>query len=102
MYGMIGKMTAATGQRESLISILLASTGEMPGCFSYIVAKDLVDEDAIWITEVWDSKASHDESLSLPSVKSAITKAKPIIAAFGTAVVTTPVGGHGLPSAQNH
>ena len=31
----------------------------MPGCLSYVVAKDPADENAIWITEVWDSQASH-------------------------------------------
>ncbi len=76
-------------------------TGEMPGRLSYIVAKDSADDNAIWITEIWESKASYDTSLSLPSVKSAIAKAKPMIAIFGTPVVTTSVGGHGLQSTQN-
>ena len=40
----------------------------MPGCLSYIVATDPADANAIWITEAWDSKASHDASLSLPQV----------------------------------
>lgn len=96
MYGLIGKMTAVPGQRDALIAILLEGTGEMPGCLSYIVAKDPADSNAIWITEVWDSKASHEASLSLPSVKQAITRGKPLIAAFGEGTVTTPVGGHGL------
>ncbi len=73
----------------------------MPGRLSYIVAKDSADDNAIWITEIWESKASYDTSLSLPSVKSAIAKAKPMIAIFGTPVVTTSVGGHGLQSTQN-
>jgi quinol monooxygenase YgiN len=41
----------------------------MPGCFGYVVAKDSVDENVIWVTEVWDSVASHDASLLLPAVK---------------------------------
>jgi quinol monooxygenase YgiN len=68
----------------------------MPGCLSYIVAKDTSDASVIWITEAWDSKASHEASLSLPSVKEAIAKGRPLIAGFGDRVVTTPVGGHGL------
>jgi quinol monooxygenase YgiN len=68
----------------------------MPGCLSYIVATDASDANAIWITEAWDSKASHDASLSLASVKEAIAKARPLIAGFGDRAVTTPVGGHGL------
>ena len=96
MYGLIGKMTAVAGQRDALIAILLEGTAEMPGCLSYIVAKDPADPNTIWITEVWDSKASHEASLSLPFVKQAITRGKPLIAAFGNGTVTTPVGGHGL------
>jgi quinol monooxygenase YgiN len=99
MYGLIGKMTAVPGQRDALISILLEGVAEMPGCHSYIVAKDPADANAIWITEVWDSKASHEASLALPSVRQAIARGKPLIAAFGEGVVTTPVGGHGLASA---
>jgi len=96
MYGLIGKMIAAAGQREALIAILLEGVAGMPGCLSYVVARDPADEQNIWITEVWDTKASHQASLSLPAVREAIAKAKPIIAGFGDSIVTTPVGGHGL------
>ena len=41
----------------------------MPGCLSYVVAHDTTEPDAIWITEVWDSEASHKGSLSLPAVQ---------------------------------
>jgi quinol monooxygenase YgiN len=97
MYGLIGKMTAAPGKRDELVSILLEGAAGMPGCLSYIVAKDTSDANAIWITEAWESKASHDASLSLPSVKEAIAKGRPLIANFSDRVVTTPIGGTGLP-----
>jgi quinol monooxygenase YgiN len=100
MYGLIGEMIAAPGKRDELISILLEGVATMPGCLSYIVAKDTGDANAIWITEVWDSKASHEASLSLPSVKEAIAKGRPLIAGFGDRVVTTPVGGTGLALAD--
>jgi hypothetical protein len=41
----------------------------MPGCLSYIVAKDAADADALWITEVWTDKDSHAASLKLPAVQ---------------------------------
>jgi quinol monooxygenase YgiN len=75
---------------------LLESAADMPGCLSYIVAMDLDDADAIWVTEVWESKASHVASLSLPAVQQAIARGKPLIADFGDSLVTEPVGGHGL------
>jgi quinol monooxygenase YgiN len=96
MFGLIGKMTAVEGKRDELIAILLAGVAKMPGCLSYIIAKDTSDANAIWITEAWDSKASHEASLSLPFVKEAIGKGRPLIAGLSDRVVTTPVGGHGL------
>jgi quinol monooxygenase YgiN len=103
MYGLIGKMIAASGQRDALISILLDCLPEMPGCLSYVVSKDPADPDAIWITEVWDTQASHEASLTLPSVQQAITRGRPLITGFGERFVTEPVGGHGLiPTGTAH
>lgn len=96
MYGLIGRMNAMPGQRDELIAILLEGIADMPGCLSYVVARDPTDADAIWITEVWDSQHNHDASLSLPSVQQAIARGKPLIASFGDFTVTEPVGGQGL------
>ena len=96
MYGLIGKMNATPGQREALIALLLEGTSGMPGCLSYIIAKDTTDANAIWITEVWDGEASHKASLNLPSVQAAIARARPMIAGFGERFITAPVGGAGL------
>lgn len=63
MYGLIGKMTAVPGKRDALIAILLEGVSGMPGCLSYVVAKDTADSNAIWITEVWDSQESHKASI---------------------------------------
>ncbi len=96
MYGLIGKIKATKGQRDVLIAILLNGVNEMPGCLSYVVAQDPTDEDAIWITEVWDSQESHRASLTLPSVQQAIARGKSFIAGFGERYETHPVGGHGI------
>lgn len=96
MYGLIGKMRSVPGQRDALASILIQGTSAMSGCLSYIVAIDGSEPDALWVTEVWDSSASHRASLSLPAVQQAITKAKPLIAGFGERFETKPIGGYGL------
>ena len=96
MYGLIGKMTAVAGQRDALAAILLDGTQAMPGCLSYVIAQDPADENALWITEVWESQASHKASLSLPSVQAAIAKGRPLIAGFSNRVETVPIGGHGI------
>lgn len=89
-FGMIGKMRAMPGKRAELIAILGAGTGEMPGCLAYLIAEDAADADAIWITELWDSEASHQASLALPAVKEAIGKGRPLIAGFDLSAKTRP------------
>ncbi len=95
-YGLIGKMLAAPGRRDELIGVLLNGVSGMPGCLSYVVARDVGDADALWVSEVWESKDAHEASLSLPSVQDAIAKGRPMIAGFGERFETEPVGGHGL------
>jgi quinol monooxygenase YgiN len=99
MHGLIGKMVAAPGQRDALIALILEGSGEMPGCLNYIVAKDITDENVIWVTEVWDSQESHKASLSIPAVKATIARAMPLIAGFEPGAVTEPVGGIGFKAA---
>src|SRR5260370_27837564 len=89
MYGLIVKLTAVTGKREELIRILKEAAVDMPGCYSYVVAKDTGDENVIWVTEVWDSRASHDASLALPAVKYSIPQAKPVGLSFDQTAVRT-------------
>ena len=96
MYGLIGKMLATPGNRDALAEILLQGIAGMPGCLSYIVAQDPTNPDALWVTEVWNSQAEHQASLALPSVRAAITQARPILAGFGERFETTPLGGQGL------
>lgn len=97
MYGLIGKMNTVPGQRDALLGFLVEGTAAMPGCLSYVIATDPADPDGLWITEVWDSAASHQASLELPAVQAAIAKGRPLIAGFSNRVETIPVAGHGLP-----
>ena len=98
MYGVIGKIKAIHGKRDELMSILLEGSARMPGCLSYVVAKDTTDVDAIWVTEVWDTQESHQNSLSLPTVQGAIARGRPLITGFDERFETDPIGGHGLAS----
>lgn len=96
LYGLIGKMRAVPGKRDELIAILAGGTGAMPSCALYLIAEDLADADGIWITEVWDSRAHHDDSLKLPAVQAAIAKGRPLIAGFESRVEMHPVAGVGI------
>lgn len=95
MYGLITKIKAQPDQRAALALILLQATQAMPGCLSYVIADDASDSEALWITEVWDSAASHKASLSLPEVQAALQAGRPLIAGFGERFETHPVGGFG-------
>jgi quinol monooxygenase YgiN len=99
MFGLISKITSAAGQRDALIAILIEGTSGMPGCLSYVVAKDTAEADALWITEIWESRERHQASLSLPSVQQAIAKGRPLIAGFTARFETQPIGGQGLGAA---
>lgn len=90
MYGLIGQMMVAEGMRGRVISILLKGTADMPGNVAYMVAEDSSDANAIWITEVWNTKTDHANSLKLPSVAAAIAEARPHIVGFGTRAETKP------------
>jgi quinol monooxygenase YgiN len=96
MYGLIGRMKAYTGKRDELAAILLESISDVPGCLSYVVAKDPKDPDSLWVTEVWESEADHKASLALPTIRNAITKGRPLIASFDEQHATEPIGGQGI------
>ncbi len=95
MYGLIGKIDATPGNRDELAAILVGM-GEMPGCISYVVANDPSEPDSLWVTEVWESKQAHADSLALPEVQAAIAQGRPLIAGFATRIETDPVGGVGI------
>ncbi|SIN86397.1 Quinol monooxygenase YgiN [Parasphingorhabdus marina DSM 22363] len=92
-YGIIGQMKVAAGQRETLIAILAEGTRNMPGNISYTISKDQSDENALWITEYWESKDAHAASLQLESVQAAIGKGRALIEGFGHRFEVTPVAG---------
>ena len=79
MYGLIGQ-----------------STNNMPGCIRYVIATDPGGADALWVTEVWESEADHKASLTLPAVKKAIARGRPLIISFDEYHATEPIGGYGI------
>lgn len=91
MYGLIAKITTVAGKREEFIGALTKSADKMPGCFSYVLAKDSADENVLWVTEVWDSANSHDASFTLPAVKDAVVRARSLVENFEKVAVTTPI-----------
>src|SRR5581483_9784195 len=93
MYGLIAKMTLQQGKREEVIALLAQSSANMPGCFSYVIAKDAVSDDILWVTEVWESKDAHDASLNLRAVQAVIPRVKVLVEVFERFAETEPVAG---------
>lgn len=93
LFGLIGQILAKPGKRDELLGYFGEMREPMPGCLSYVVALDPANPDAVWVTEVWDSRESHAASLKLPVVRAIIAKAHPIIAGFPQHFETAPVQG---------
>ena len=82
-YGLHGRLEATKGNADQLAEILikaaeLVSTAK--GCRLYAVGKDNTDENAVWVTEIWDTKEDHGDSLNVEGVKELIAQAMPLIA----------------------
>ena len=91
MFGMIVKIEVYPGKRDEMIAILKESAQGMPGCLSYVVATDDDDDNALWVTEVWDNAKSHDDSLALPAVRAAVPRGRLVVTRFEKIAMTVPV-----------
>ncbi len=81
-YLLNGKLTAKTGYRDELAAILIDASklvSSAKGCQLYAVALSEHNTNDVFITEIWDSKQDHDNSLKLDGVKELIMKAMPIL-----------------------
>ena len=95
-YGLIGKLTAIPGERDTLLAILLEAATAMEQeatCAVYQVAASL-DDDSIVVYEVWASEDAHRQSLSLETTKTLIEQAKPVLAKVERLAVFEPRGRH--------
>ena len=82
-YFLHGLLKANKDEGDKLSAILLDASrilADAKGCIIYLVSRDIDDHDLIWITEIWDSKEDHDQSLTDPLVKDLISNALPLIA----------------------
>lgn len=91
MFGLINRFVAHPGQRDALVAAMTSDAGPLPGCRSFVVAHDPNDADAVWITEIWDSKAAWEASVQLPAVKASIDVAVPLVRDWGEVVETEVV-----------
>jgi quinol monooxygenase YgiN len=82
MYGLYGKLKTKPGKGSELAAILLEAAqlmNQAKGCHLYIVLKEVGEEDSIGVTEVWENKEDHDNSLNMPACRELIAKAIPLL-----------------------
>jgi len=80
MYLLHGKLTAKSGHQEEVATILLEASklvSTSKGCKVYVIGKDENDQNSVYVTEIWDSKDDHDNSLNVEGVKELIMKVMP-------------------------
>ncbi len=82
MYLLHGKITAKGGHSNELAKILIEASklvSTAPGCRCYIVSRDESEPGSVYVTEVWETKEDHSNSLKSEEVKALIIKAIPMI-----------------------
>ncbi len=83
MYLLQGKLTAKAGRAEELAGILLEASklvSTAKGCKLYVVGREQNDPDSVYVTEIWESREDHDNSLKAEGVRELIMKAMPVMA----------------------
>lgn len=97
-YGYLATMKARPGRRDDVVAILLRGSEGLraAGCRLYAVGVSDGDPDGIWVSELWGSKAEHEDSLTLPQSKAAIAEALPMLTGEFGGQELTVVGGLGV------
>ena len=95
-FGLYAKFTARPGHRDALVEQLLGAAelvGNAPGCELYLINTSPIEADAVWVTEVWRSRAEHEASLSISGVRELIQRTMPLLAGTPKRIDVLPVGG---------
>jgi quinol monooxygenase YgiN len=102
-FGMYARLVAKPGERDALTAILLRGVEGMRvhGCQLYVVNHALDHPDAVWVTEVWESREAHAASLRLPETRQAITEAMPLLTGEFQSIELDVVGGLGVPELKS-
>ncbi len=99
-YGLHGKLVAKEGKGSELAGILIKASelvSTAKGCHLYMVSIDVLNDDEVWVTEIWETREDHENSLKIPEVRALISKAVPILEAQQTKGQKLKVlGGYGV------
>lgn len=70
-YGLASKVNAHPGKREDLIEVLVEISRlvfHAEGCQSYVVSTLAAEDDAVFITEYWESQQAQRSAFALPGI----------------------------------
>ncbi|GAA1360907.1 hypothetical protein GCM10009596_18340 [Arthrobacter rhombi] len=80
-FANVGTLGAAPGKRDELVAHLTRRSDVLAGlgCIAYEVGVNAENPDTVYVLELWDNEAAHQESLALPEVQAAIAAARPLL-----------------------
>jgi quinol monooxygenase YgiN len=93
------KLLATPGGADRLAAKFVESAElqrDNPACELMIVCKSPVDDDVIYLTEVWSSESEWEEARSSPAVARWAEEMPSLVAGPPQSVLLEPVGGKGL------
>lgn len=100
-YFLQGKLKAQAGKRDALAALLLRAAqrvADIDGSILYSIGVDPDDPDTVYVTEIWETKASHDDSLKDEQVLALISEAMPLLEGRpGKGQELEILGGLGIP-----
>ena len=97
-YGLYTRLEAQKGKRDELISILLMAAklvSTAKGCHHYIIYKSTKENESVFVSEIWDTKEDHDNSLKTEGCGELISKAMPLINGKPEGTSLEVIGGKG-------
>lgn len=97
-YGYIGSMKVQPGHRDEVVAILVGGADGLraAGCHLYADTTAVDDDVTIWVSEVWESKQHHDDSLKLPETAAAIASVIPMLSGEFFSQEVDVAGGLGI------
>jgi quinol monooxygenase YgiN len=102
-HGIHVRFRALPGRGDELTAALLDgvdSFGDIPECELCLVNRSATDPDAVYVTEVWRSRAEHEAFAAREDVQAFIGLIHALAAEAPEVTYVVPVGGIGLAALQ--
>ena len=97
-YGLFTKFVTKENKRDEFAAILLEVSEDLSskGLHQFIIYNDMEDLNSVCVSEIWDSKEDHDNSLKEGGNKDVIAKAVQLLSGKPERVELDLLGGKGV------